>query len=76
MDYVVKKSFWHRNRPVAVGENIDLDPGGAHWLVAQGKVKAAGANQESKGRRGRKVAPTEKTTEPETPAANKEMKDE
>lgn len=63
MKYEVKKSFWHCNRPVAVGEVLDLDPIGARWLVGQGKVvpvgtqESGGRDQESKGRRGRRAAP-------------------
>ena len=76
MHYVVKKSFWHRNRPVAAGEIIDLDPDGARWLVAQGKIAPAGTqepadrNQESKGRRGRKAAPQQNHV-PESPDEKK-----
>lgn len=39
MKYEVKKAFWHRNRPVSVGEILDLDPDGARWLVGQGKIQ-------------------------------------
>jgi hypothetical protein len=81
MNYEVKKAFWHRNRPVSVGEILDLDPDGARWLVGQGKIQrseAGGLTTEDGGqaqgqpeqkRRGRGRAAAEETTVPEAPAA-------
>jgi hypothetical protein len=75
MKYEVKKPFWHCNRPVAVGEVLDLDPTGARWLVGQGKVVQVSddTGQESEGvsqnrRRGRKGAAAEETNVPDAPA--------
>lgn len=78
MKYEVKKPFWHRNRPVSVGDKIDLDPDGARWLIGQGKVVPAesGAEEQSADaggknrRRGRKAAAGEETIEPVAPAVN------
>ena len=68
MNYEVKKAFWHRNRPVSVGEILDLDPDGARWLVGQGKVVPAQGQPEQK-RKGRGRAAAEETNVPVAPAA-------
>jgi hypothetical protein len=76
MKYEVKKAFWHRNRPVSVGEVLDLDPDGARWLVGQGKVAPVGADDKGQAqgrpeqkRKGRGRAAAEENNVPVAPAA-------
>jgi hypothetical protein len=69
MKYEVKKSGWyHRNRPVVLGEVLELDPDGARWLLGQGKIAPVIAEDGSQKRRGRGRVAAEETNAPGAPA--------